>query len=224
MRTLIINNVLQVSILKQQNKLSIAILATLGLGFGASMPAQAIQAGDMFMRFTLTNVNPNDDSTDFSDAAGVAPEVDDNTQLGVTFVYMYDNNIGIEVLAATPFTHDISVGGDVVGETKHLPPTVSAQYYFNPQSNVRPYVGLGLNYTTFFSSSTIDGLGGDLDLDDSFGLAAQVGVDYDIDEKWFLSADIRYINIETTATVDAVGSSDVDINPTVISIGAGFRF
>lgn len=216
--------------MKQQNKLSIAILATLGLGFGASMPAQAIQAGDMFMRFTLTNVNPNDDSSDFDGPVpGLSPEVDDNTQLGVTFVYMYDDNIGFEVLAATPFSHDISIDGvGKIAETKHLPPTVSVQYYFNPKTNLRPYVGLGLNYTTFFSekatlTSPID-LDGDLELDDSFGLAAQVGVDYDINAEWFLTADIRYINIETTATNSVAGSSDVDINPTVISIGAGFRF
>lgn len=192
----------------------------------ASFSAQAIQQGDMFMRFTATNVNPNDDSTEFSNPAGatVFPEVDSSTSLGATFVYMIDNNLGFEVLAALPFTHDITFSGTKIGETKQLPPTFSIQYYFNPQTKVRPFVGLGLNYTTFFSSKTIDALGGDLELDDSFGLAAQVGVDYDIDEKWFLSADIRYINIETTATNIAAGSSDVDINPTVISVGAGFKF
>lgn len=216
--------------MKQKKQLTIAILATLGLGFGASLPAQAIQAGDMFMRVTLTNVNPNDDSSEFNGPVpGLSPKVDDNTQLGVTFVYMYDDNIGFEVLAATPFSHDISIDGvGKIAETKHLPPTVSVQYYFNPKTNLRPYVGLGLNYTTFFSekatlTTPID-LQGDLELDDSFGLAAQLGVDYDINAEWFLTADIRYINIETTATNSVAGSSDVEINPTVISIGAGFRF
>lgn len=212
--------------MKQNKKLSIAILSTLGLALGASsFTAQAIEAGDMFMRFTLTNVNPNDDSTEFNGPIpGLAPEVDDNTQLGLTFVYMYNDNVGFEVLAATPFKHDILVGGNVVAETKHLPPTVSAQYYFNPKTNLRPFVGIGLNYTTFFSDKSDPSLGGDLELDDSFGLAVQAGVDYDINEKWFLTADVRYISIETEATIAAVGSSDVDINPTVISIGAGFKF
>ncbi len=215
----------QVSKLNHKSKLSIAILSTLGLTLGAtSFSAQAIQAGDMFMRFTATNVNPNDDSTAFS-GAGVNPEVDDNTQPGVTFVYMYSDNIGLEVLGATPFSHDISAAPlGKIGETKHLPPTFSVQYYFNPQTKVRPFVGVGLNYTTFFDEKTISGLGGDLELDDSFGLAVQAGIDYDIDEKWFLTADIRYINIETEATNIAAGTSDVEINPTVISIGAGFKF
>jgi len=210
---------------KTQNKTSIAVLTALGLTLGAtSFSAQAIQAGDMFARFTLTNVSPNDDATAFSDVA-VVPKVDDNTRPGFTFVYMHNDNIGFEVLAALPFQHDISVDGlGKIGETKHLPPTVSVQYYFNPETKVRPYVGLGLNYTTFFSTESIAGLGGDLELDDSFGLAAQVGIDYDIDEKWFLTADARYINIETTATNSAAGKSDVEINPTVVSIGVGYKF
>ena len=211
--------------MKTQNKTSVAVLAALGLALGAtSFSAQAIQAGDMFARVTLTQVAPNDDADAFSDVA-VVPEVGDSTRPGVTFVYMYDNNIGFEVLAALPFKHDISVDGmGKIGETKHLPPTFSVQYYFNPESKVRPYVGLGLNYTTFFSTESIPGLGGDLDLDDSFGLAAQVGIDYDINEKWFLTADARYINIETTATNSAAGTTDVEINPTVLSIGVGYKF
>lgn len=208
---------------KQQT--TIAVLTALGLAMGsASFSAQAIQAGDMFGRLTLTSVMPNDDADPFSTVA-VVPEVDDNVRPGATFVYMYSDNIGLEVLAALPFKHDISVDGmGVIGETKHLPPTFSVQYYFNPQSKVRPFVGLGLNYTTFFSSKTIGGLGGDLDLDDSFGLAAQVGIDYDLDEKWFLTADVRYMNIETTATNSVAGTTDVEINPTVVSVGLGYKF
>ena len=211
--------------LKTQNKTSVAVLTALGLTLGAtSFSAQAIQAGDMFARVTLTQVAPNDDADAFSDVP-VVPEVDDSTRPGVTFVYMHNNNIGFEVLAALPFKHDVTVDGmGKIGETKQLPPTFSVQYYFNPESKIRPYVGLGLNYTTFFSTESIAGLGGDLDLDDSFGLAAQVGIDYDIDEKWFLTADARYINIETTATNSAAGTTDVEINPTVLSIGVGYKF
>lgn len=208
---------------------TIAVLSALGLAMGsASFSAQAIQAGDMFGRLTLTSVMPNDDADPFSDVA-VVPEVDDNVRPGATFVYMYTDNVGFEILAALPFKHDITVDGiGKIGETKHLPPTFSVQYYFNPQSKVRPFVGLGLNYTTFFSSKTtltspVD-LQGDLDLDDSFGLAAQVGIDYDLDEKWFLTADVRYMNIETTATNSVAGSTDVEINPTVVSVGVGYKF
>ncbi len=210
----------------QQKTLSIAVLTSLGLAMGAaSFSAQAIQEGDMFMRFTATQVDPNDDSTGFTGATTVFPEVDSSTNLGITFVYMLSNNLGLELLAALPFEHDITVEGmGKVGSTKELPPTLSIQYYFNPESKFRPYVGAGLNYTIFFNDTTVPALGGDLELDDSFGLAVQAGIDFDINKNWFLNADIRYINIETTATIAAVGSSDVDINPTVISVGVGYKF
>lgn len=213
-----------------QNKLSVAILTALGLSLGVASfsshaePKSGIEQGDVFMRLTATQVAPNTSSTDFTLAPGVAPDAEDSTSLGITFVYMINNNVGLEVLAAWPFEHDITVNGAKVGSTKQLPPTVSLQYYFNPASKLRPYIGGGINYTTFFSSSTVEGLGGDLSLDDSFGLAAQIGVDYDINEKWFLNADIRYINIETTAEIAAVGTSNVDINPTVFSVGVGYKF
>lgn len=178
------------------------------------------------MRFTATQVSPSSNSTGFSNVPAVVAEADDSTNLGFTFVYMMSNNLGLEVLAALPFEHDITADGTKVGSTKQLPPTFSLQYYFNPQSKLRPYIGAGLNYTTFFDSSLDEavGVGTDLSLDDSFGLAAQLGVDYDINEKWFLSADIRYISIQTTAKNNVLGSADVDINPTVISVGVGYKF
>lgn len=210
--------------MKTQNKTSVAVLAALGLTLGAtSFSAQAIQAGDMFARVTATTVNPTNNQEAFSIVPAIA-KVDSNTQLGATFVYMIKNNVGIEILAATPFSHEISAGGSKIGETKQLPPTVSIQYYFNAETKLRPYVGVGLNYTTFFNDKTISGLGGDLELDDSFGLAAQIGADYDINEKWFISADVRYINIETKATNSVAGTADVEINPTVVSIGVGYKF
>jgi len=211
----------------QQKTLSIAILTSLGMAMGAaSFSTQAIQEGDMFMRFTATQVSPSSNSTGFSNVPAVVAEADDSTNLGFTFVYMMSNNLGLEVLAALPFEHDITADGTKVGSTKQLPPTFSLQYYFNPQSKLRPYIGAGLNYTTFFDSSLDEavGVGTDLSLDDSFGLAAQLGVDYDINEKWFLSADIRYISIQTTAKNNVLGSADVDINPTVISVGVGYKF
>lgn len=113
-----------------------------------------------------------------------------------------------------------------VAETKHLPPVVSVQYYFTPKASVRPYVGLGVNYTYFFDEKTKGALEGTtIDLDDSFGPAAQIGVDVDVGKNWFVSADVRYIGIETTATLGGgLGTVDVEINPLVYSVAVGTRF
>ena len=120
----------------------------------------------------------------------------------------------------------------VNSNTQHLPPTVMVQYYFGEAGSTwRPYVGAGLNYTNFFDEKFNDtgktaGLS-DLKLDDSWGLAANVGVDYMLDDNWFFNASVWYANIETTAKYKAgvdAQSTDVKINPWVFMISGGYKF
>ncbi|MDV6251844.1 outer membrane protein OmpW [Vibrio sp. EA2] len=210
---------------------SLAVVAAL-----VSPSVFAHKQGDFVLRVGAASVVPND-SSDKIPVPGTSEEleVDSNTQLGLTFGYMFTDNISFEVLAATPFSHDISTDlgnlGDIA-DTKHLPPTFMVQYYFGePQSKFRPYVGAGLNYTIFFDEG-FNGKGksaglSDLELDDSFGLAANVGVDYMINDQWFLNASAWYANIETEATYKAGGvkyKTDVEINPWVFMISGGYKF
>jgi len=213
--------------------LSVAISAAL---LSAISPALAFEQGDWLVRAGMTNVAPDDSSSNVNVGGvdlGVGVNVDDNTQLGLNFVYFYSQQLAIEVLAATPFSHDI--GLNTVGalvNTKHLPPTLSANYYFaDPSAKFQPYVGAGVNYTIFFdeeftSANTSAGFS-DLDLDSSLGLAAQVGFDYMLDDKWLVNASVRWIDIDTEASFDlngSAGSVDVSIDPFIYSITAGYRF
>ncbi len=199
-------------------KIMTGVLAAVFLG-GNSI-AHAVERGDWLLRFGVTMVSPDASST------GVVPDdaidVDDGTSVSVDFTYMMRENIGIEVLAAYPFSHDITLNGTKIAETDHLPPTVSVQYHFQPKSNIRPYVGIGLNYTTFFNEEATAVIS-DISLDDSFGLALQGGVDFNLTEKWYLNLVLRYINIETTAKTN-LGNVDVDINPWVYTLGVGTSF
>lgn len=204
----------------KQKILYSTLAAAVALGL-ASQPANAVEKGDWLVRFGLVNVNPNDGSSGVvaDDAVGV----EDDTQLYINATWMFSDNMGLDILGATPFTHDITLDGvGKIGETKHLPPTVGIQYHFSPKSNVRPYVGAGINYTTFFSEKTTAVISS-LSLDDSVGLAVQAGIDVDINENWFFNADLRYMNIETTAKTD-LGNIDVEINPWVIGLGVGTTF
>lgn len=208
-------------------KLLSAAVTSVALGLLTSSAA-AVQQGDWLLRFGLTNVSPDDSSGTFSGAPTVGAAVDGDTQPSFNITYMLRDNIGIEVLGALPFSHDITATGGASGkvaDTKQLPPTISLQYHFKPAASTRPYVGLGLNYTTFFDTNTTGALAGtSLDLDDSFGLAAQAGVDIDINQDWFFNADVRYIDIETTATSSALGNIDVSIDPWVFTLGVGTAF
>mgnify|MGYP003625483670 FL=1 len=206
--------------------------------------AFANQAGDFIVRGGVTNINPDSDKSNIMLAgadSSMTLTVDDNTQLGLNFVYFYDNNWAIELLAATPYTHDVTiqdknsvlgVDGANLGEVSHLPPTLSALYYFDTNSALKPYVGVGINYTVFFDedfAAAPQSLGlSNLDLDSSFGLSAQIGADYHLDEKWSLNASIRYIDIDTEATFDVAGNSigkaDINIDPMVYSLMLGYKF
>ncbi|BDX05070.1 OmpW/AlkL family protein [Planctobacterium marinum] len=196
----------------------------------------AAEAGDWLVRGGITSVNPDDSSSNVFVAGadlGVGVSVDNNAQLGLNLAYFFNKNWAVEVLAATPFSHDIDLDTvGALGETKHLPPTVSALYYFDMgDSNVHPYVGLGVNYTVFFdegftAANETAGFS-DLDLDDSFGFSTQVGVDVDINEQWFFNASVRWIDIDTEATFKLgadTGKVDVDIDPYVYTLSLGYRF
>ena len=164
----------------------------------------------------------------------VAPKSDNHSVVGVedgymvTFngTYFFTNRWAVEVLAALPFKHDIELnGGGTVGETKHLPPTVSAQYHFLPDGAVRPYVGAGLNYTFMFEEDLRGPLAGaELELDDSVGWAAQIGVDIDLSDNLFLNAEVRYLDIDTDAKVNGADFGTVEIDPILVGVNLGFRF
>ncbi len=231
------------------------VMKKLGLAIAVAAAVLSAQqtlaqnAGDISLRVGATSVNPDDSSsavalngTTLSLAGGTSGlSVDNNTQLGLTLEYALDANWSVEVLAATPFSHTASGTGELAGldiaDTKHLPPTISVIYRFG-NGGVQPYVGAGLNYTVFFSEdttatadatlATLGLTGGKAELDDSFGLALQVGIDVDLNSKWFANASVRWIDIDTDATITFDGgnkiTSSVEIDPMVYSVMVGYKF
>lgn len=232
-----------------KNMIKPLALATSVLAAATSAQVMALEAGDWIVRSGLTTVDPKEDSdapvhSALGDLGGEV-SVDSDTQLGLTVEYMYSKNIGIELLAATPFEHTVSAKGgtlsalglDEVADVKHLPPTLSVNYHFDTGTNFIPYVGVGLNYTIFFSeeaSSALEAAVGDddVELDDSWGWSAQVGFDYEVNQNWLVNASVRYINIETEAEIQTPGLAapghkvnvDVDIDPMVYSLSVGYKF
>jgi outer membrane protein len=212
----------------------------------ASLSANAYEKGDFLLRFGAAHVNPHDDSDELEgpngDINNTGVGVDSDTQLGLTFTYMLTDAWALELLASTPFTHDIDGEGSTldglglggrIGEVKHLPPTLMAQYYFNNESRVTPYLGAGVNYTIMLE----DDLSGtaerilqtdDLDLDNSVGLAVQFGFDVEINENLFFNASVWHIDLDTEADIDdsVLGDLevDVDVDPWVYMIGLGYKF
>ena len=147
---------------------------------------------------------------------------DGNARPTLTFEYFIADNIGIEVLAATPFEHDIETPAGDLAKTKHLPPTVSLQYHFTNNSSMTPFIGAGINYTTFWDDR-LNG-GGALSLDDSWGYALHAGIDFAISEKAAIRTDLRYIDIETDASIATGPIGKVKIDPIVFGVSYVMKF
>ncbi|MBY6186904.1 outer membrane protein OmpW [Marinobacter hydrocarbonoclasticus] len=204
--------------------LSLALLTAL------SAPTFAHEAGDFIVRVGAATVAPNESSQDVAGLGEFA--IDSNTQLGLNFTYMVTNNFGVELLAATPFSHEVTLpdgGANNLAKVKHLPPTLMAQYYFG-SGNLRPYIGAGVNMTVFFDEEfkNTEGLPlTDLDVDTSFGLAGQVGLDYKINDSWLVNASVWYIDIGTDVNFKLDGdpvSIKTDIDPWVYMVSVGYTF
>jgi len=234
-----------------------ALRITLAVAFALSgAAAQAYQQGDWVLRVGATTVAPDTDSDTISLPDGLTAEadVDNDTQLGIIPAYMMTDNFGFELLAATPFEHDIEAKGEgaisgtnlQAGSAKQLPPTLVFQYYpRGGKPGWQPYIGAGLNYTQFFDEDVdnelINTLGAltdgvvddaDLSLEQSWGVAFQAGVDVPFYDHWAFNACVWYLDIDSTAklTPKSNGTSldrvdfDVHIDPWVYNIGVAYRF
>ncbi|WP_339118639.1 OmpW family outer membrane protein [Halomonas sp. BMC6] len=205
--------------------LSLPTLFTAGLAaatLAASSQAFAYGAGDIFTRVGVAKVAPKSDNGSLAGGA-FAVDVQDKTGPAFTLGYRFHDKVGVELLAALPFEHDIALNGHHLASTKHLPPTLTLQYYplGGSESPVQPYVGAGINYTRFSDERLAIG---ELELDDAWGAAAQVGVDLLIDEHWALNAAAWYLDIDTDAKINGAAAGTVAIDPMVVMAGLSYRF
>jgi len=187
-------------------------------------PAFAQQAGDWTFGIGAHNVSPKSDNGRLAGGA-LQADVGDNWRPTVTAEYFFSPNWGLEILASLPFEHDIRLNGAKAGSTKHLPPTITLQYHFTGSEKVRPFIGAGVNYTIFFDQNTTGPLAGaDLDLDNSFGLAAHAGLDFAIGTNKWLRLDARWIDIDTDVEVNGAGVGTVNIDPMVYGAAFVWKF
>jgi len=197
---------------------SLALLAAAA----ASSPVFAQSTGDWTLGVGVHVVDPKSNGGNLdATALGLGPlpttRVDSDLRPTITGEYFIRDGLGIEVLAALPFQHKIKIDGvGKVGSTKQLPPVVSLQYHFNTGSKVSPFIGLGVNYTKFFNERTQGALARTkLKLDASWGLAGHVGVDIQLNPRYALRLDARYVDISSDVRVNGLKVGKADIDPLV---------
>lgn len=196
---------------------------------GLMAPALSFaEKGDIVVRARVTHVAP-DESSHLDSSIGDRLEVNSNTIPEIDFSYYFTKNIAAELILAVGSRHDVNIGGSganagaKLGSINLLPPTLTAQWHFNPDQTIDPYVGAGMSY--------IRAMDRNLNLDTTsitvernmFGPVLQAGADYNLPNKWLVNFDVKKIwfstDVSTTTKID-----NLDIDPWVVSFGVGKKF
>ncbi|MFN3526849.1 MAG: OmpW/AlkL family protein [Paracoccus sp. (in: a-proteobacteria)] len=187
-------------------------------------PVAAQQAGDWTVGLGIANVNPKSDNGTL--AGGTVPvNIDDATRPTITVEYFLRDNLGVELLAATPFRHSIRSNGTEIGTVKHLPPVLSLNYHFDATPRFKPFVGVGVNFTGMWDAEARGPLeGADLRVKNSWGLAAQLGADYWLTDRTALRGNLRWIDINSDVTLNGADIGKVAIDPVVVGASYVMKF
>jgi len=182
--------------------------------------AQTNSAGDVIVRLRATELNWANQQNNGLATTNVTAQNKAIPEVDVS--YFFTKNIATELVLTYPQTVNINVGGAASGTVKALPPTLLLQYHFTELGQIKPYVGVGVNYTSFTSANILNG-GASVNAS-STGFAAQIGFDYMLDKNWGLNADLKYIQIKTDVFAGGANLGQLGLNPTVASAGLTYRF
>jgi outer membrane protein len=185
------------------------------------------EKGDIVVRARVTHIAP-DESSHLDSSVGDKLEVDSNTIPEIDFSYYFTKNIAAELILAVGSRHDVNIGGGVnagakLGSINLLPPTLTAQWHFNPDQTIDPYVGAGMSYIRAMDRNLNLGTTGITVERNMFGPVLQAGADYNLPNKWLVNFDVKKIwfstDVSTTTKID-----NLDIDPWVVSFGVGKKF
>lgn len=214
---------------------SIAILC----GFMAAQPAFA-EAGDILLKGRAIYVMPKNSLVDIPAGLGNGPlSVKDTVGAEFSATYLWSDQIGVEFALGggqTDFpTADSAAARGELMSASVVMPSIVMQFHPMPKAAIRPYIGLGVNYTLFYDekpgavllNNSLDSKN-DLAVqaEGKFGIVGQVGVDIPINEKIFVNIEVKYIKSNTTLSVknSKYNFIDADLDPIIFGIGLGFRF
>ena len=130
--------------------------------------------------------------------------------------------------------------------TRSWPPVLFLKYFFgNAQTKLRPFVGIGANYTWYshtelnptFSGALqqVAGPGGQVkaSLSPSWNPAFAAGASYNFSKNWYATARVTYLPLKTNATVSSVAANGqtvlsntthIKADPWISFVGIGYRF
>ena len=159
-----------------------------------------------------------------TDDTGLGLSINDKWIPEVDISYFFNKNFAMELILTVPQKQELSSSklGKQIGTLDHLPPTLLAQYHFDTNGGIKPYIGAGINYTIF---SNVDVLAGAASIDkSSWGGALQLGVDIPLSGNMVLNFDVKKVYIKTDVYVGAANQGSFKVDPVLFGIGLGWRF
>ena len=148
---------------------------------------------------------------------------------------MFSDLFGVELSIGTS-AHQLKFSsGDLdtndAGRLWLLPLTAIAQYHHPIYGPWDPYVGLGVTWAAPFfkmSGDASDAGVESVEFEGGPAVAAQIGVNYQMDNRWYGNIDLRYAGTSVDAQVrideENLPTITLDIKPLVISLGFGYKF
>jgi outer membrane protein W/outer membrane protein OmpA-like peptidoglycan-associated protein len=142
-----------------------------------------------------------------------APELD--------LEYFFTSHWSAELALDLPRTHDLIAAGSRIGTFRLMPDYLTAKYNFNPEGRFRPYLGAGLNVSSFYDQGTTSGFALSRT---TTGPAAQAGFDVQLSQHWLLNLDAKWARVRPAVSLAGAPLGQLHLDPMLYSIGFGYRF
>ncbi|MEQ1684418.1 MAG: OmpW family outer membrane protein [Burkholderiaceae bacterium] len=199
-----------------------AAMALAALGCVALPLAVQAQEGPWLVRVRALQLNSAD-----KDSTGLDLSINDKVIPEFDISYFFTPQLAAELVLTYPQKQTIGSGGADIGSLKHLPPTLTVQYHLTGLGAFKPYAGAGVNYTRFsnvrFDPAVNTALQPTLSKN-SFGLALQVGFDYQVAKGIYLNVDVKKVQISTDVKSFGTKVGTFKVDPWLIGGGVGYRF
>jgi outer membrane protein len=193
------------------------------LGLAAIFATSAASAEGFSARLGINSLNPKSDN---GLLAGAKSEISNDASITLGGSYYFTDNWELTVDTAAKYSHDVKLAGlGQVARLKHQPVTVGVNYNFNGTETVKPFVGLGYAWVGLTDEVGTGALAGtNINIYNSKGFTAVAGLDYNINETYYIRGDVRFIDFDSDVIVNGAKVGTANVDPIVYGVSVGMRF
>jgi outer membrane protein len=231
-----------------RTRIAVAALTGAVLALASAAAARAEDAHPNQVRLGMYYVHYDTSADDIRGPyvpPGVNLSVDDLVTLYVAYTRELSTHFELELaFGYPPLTKTVGRGpatlgsvpynGQVISTARWIAPTLLLNYkFFDETHRLRPYVGIGVNYTKFVSrqstaaGNAVSGGPTSISLPASMGPAGDVGLSYRVMDRLsvYVSYSASFVRSRLTAnTAGVIRTSDINFGPRALVVSAGYSF